>query len=118
MCINCATACYFSSRKIEAAGEQAGVRLQQYEQLFTLSLVDDLHRLRDVSNAVPLTVDDLPLSLRERYIGKNGKWLLAHFRQGKPVGIREPGKIRGQRADASMPMRPASRFRHWKGCGP
>lgn len=69
----------FLISRIEAAGDQAGVRLQEYEQKFTLSLTDDLHQLRDVSNAVPLTVADLPQSLRERYIGKNGKWLLRIF---------------------------------------
>jgi hopanoid biosynthesis associated RND transporter like protein HpnN len=54
-------------------------RLQQFEQRLTRDLADDLHRLRDVSTPVPITLADLPPSLRERYIGKNGKWLLRVF---------------------------------------
>ncbi len=53
--------------------------LREFEELLTGSLISDLHRLRDVSHAVPITVADLPQSLRERFIGKNGKWLLRVF---------------------------------------
>lgn len=54
-------------------------RLQQYEQWMTRDLADDLHRLRDVSTPLPIQLDDLPLCLRERYLGKNGKWLVRVF---------------------------------------
>src|SRR5581483_2688969 len=54
-------------------------RLQQFEQLMTRDLADDLHRLRDVSAPRPITVDDLPGCLRERYVGEHGKWLLRIF---------------------------------------
>ncbi len=57
----------------------AKYRLQQYEQKMTRDLADDLHRLRDVSTPTPIKLDDLPACLRERYIGKNGKWLVRVF---------------------------------------
>src|SRR5437763_1538673 len=57
-------------------------RLQQYDQWMTRDLAEDLHRLRDVSMPTPIQLDDLPTNLRERYIGKNGKWLLRVFSKG------------------------------------
>ena len=39
----------------------------------------DLHRLRDVARPAPITLEDLPAPLRERYVGKSGKWLLQVF---------------------------------------
>ena len=45
----------------------------------TRDLADDLHRLRDVSTPTPIQLGELPACLRERYIGKNGKWLLRVF---------------------------------------
>ena len=54
-------------------------QLQQYEQAITRDLADDLHRLRDVSTPTPIQLAELPVCLRERYIGKNGKWLLRVF---------------------------------------
>ncbi len=59
-----------------AAAEE---RLQHFEEHMTCDLAADLHRLRDVSTPEPIVLADLPLSLRERYIGKSGKWLLQVF---------------------------------------
>ncbi len=53
--------------------------LQEFEQWMTRDLADDLHRLRDVSTPTPIRLDDLPANLRERYVGKNGKWLVRIF---------------------------------------
>lgn len=53
--------------------------LQDFEERMTTDLVEDLHRLRDASNPAPITIADLPESLRERYIGKTGKWLVCIF---------------------------------------
>jgi len=69
----------FLIAQIQAAGSRAAEDLRQYEQLFTLNLADELHKLRDVSTPKLIQVADLPQSLRERYIGKNGKWLLRVF---------------------------------------
>ncbi len=51
-------------------------RLNQFEQSLTRDLALDLHSLRDVATPRPITLEDLPAPLRERYIGKTGKWLL------------------------------------------
>ncbi len=67
------------SRRLPSKAVAAKVRLQQYEQWMTRDLADDLHRLRDVSTPTPIKLDDLPTPLRERYIGKNGKWLVRVF---------------------------------------
>jgi hopanoid biosynthesis associated RND transporter like protein HpnN len=54
-------------------------KLKSFEEALTGDLAEDLHRLRDVSTPVPITIADLPPSFRERYIGKTGKWLVAVF---------------------------------------
>src|SRR5205814_3927716 len=54
-------------------------QLQEYEQWMTRDLAEDLYRLRDVSTPTPIRLSDLPSCLRERYIGKNGKWLVRVF---------------------------------------
>ncbi len=59
--------------------EPAAQRLQHFDQHLAEDLAENLHRLRDVATAVPITLDDLPPALRARYIGKNGAWLLRVF---------------------------------------
>jgi hypothetical protein len=59
--------------------EAASHRLKAFEEYMARDLAEDLHRLRDVSTPAPILLEDLPLPLRERYIGKNGKWLLRIF---------------------------------------
>jgi hypothetical protein len=54
-------------------------RLQDFEQRLAADLAEDLYRLRDVSNPRPILVTDLPAELRERYVGRSGKWLLRIF---------------------------------------
>jgi hopanoid biosynthesis associated RND transporter like protein HpnN len=54
-------------------------RLQDFEQRLAGDLAEDLYRLRDVSMPLPISVRDLPTELRERYIGRSGKWLLRVF---------------------------------------
>ncbi|GIW78352.1 MAG: transporter [Gemmatales bacterium] len=53
--------------------------LRLYEQRLAGDLVEQLHRLRDVAVPKEITIADLPKPLRERYIGKSGKWLLRIF---------------------------------------
>ena len=71
------------SRLDEAKGahgtEETGSRLRVYEESMTRDLAEDLHKLRDVSTPAPIRLDDIPACLRERYIGKNGKWLVRIF---------------------------------------
>jgi uncharacterized protein len=57
----------------------ADLRLQVFDQRMTGDLAEDLHRLRDVATAAPINLDELPVQLRERYVGKSGKWLLRVF---------------------------------------
>lgn len=50
--------------------------LQTFQQRLSADLLFDLHRLRQVATPQPLDVNDVPASLRERFLGQNGKWLL------------------------------------------
>jgi predicted RND superfamily exporter protein len=59
--------------------EVARRRLQQFEERLSGDLVKNLHELRDVSTPRRITLDDLPPSLRNRYVGKSGQWLLRVF---------------------------------------
>jgi hopanoid biosynthesis associated RND transporter like protein HpnN len=61
------------------AVSQVKQQLRQFDEWMTRDLAEDLHRLRDVSTPTPIRLDDLPTNLRERYIGKNGKWLVRIF---------------------------------------
>jgi hypothetical protein len=66
--------------KVAAAGPLvAESRLQEFDNRLTQDIVEDMHRLKDVSTPAAITLDDLPASLRERYVGKTGKWLLRVF---------------------------------------
>src|SRR5262249_8068466 len=57
----------------------AAPRLQSLEQRLAMDLAEDLHRLHDASTPAAITLADLPPELRERYLGKSGKWLLRVF---------------------------------------
>ncbi len=54
-------------------------KLRTFEEKLASDLADDLHSLRDVSTPAPIQLAELPPSLRERYVGKHGKWLLRVF---------------------------------------
>jgi hopanoid biosynthesis associated RND transporter like protein HpnN len=62
-----------------AAPEVTEQRLQDFEEKLAQDLAADLHRLAEVSTPAPLTLADLPVPLRERYVGKTGKWLIQVF---------------------------------------
>ncbi len=59
--------------------DTALVRLSDFERQLKGDLAEDLRRLRDVATPAPITLDDLPPALRERYVGHSGKWLLRVF---------------------------------------
>jgi hopanoid biosynthesis associated RND transporter like protein HpnN len=66
--------------RLEAVPKEHAVpRLQDFEQRLAGDLAEDLHRLREVSHPIPIHLADLPAELRERYVGKSGKWLLRVF---------------------------------------
>jgi hopanoid biosynthesis associated RND transporter like protein HpnN len=58
---------------------ETGERLRDLDQHLAGDLAENLHRLREVATAAPITVDDLPADLRERHVSPNGKWLLRIF---------------------------------------
>jgi hopanoid biosynthesis associated RND transporter like protein HpnN len=62
--------------------EVAAQRLQRFETLLTKDLAENLHRLRDVSTPGFISLADMPPSLRERYVGVSGKWLIRIFGKG------------------------------------
>jgi hypothetical protein len=59
--------------------EIAAEALQEFDTRMTGDLAENLHQLNDVSTPTPITLDDLPPALRERHVGKSGKWLLRVF---------------------------------------
>ncbi|HMF14798.1 MAG TPA: MMPL family transporter, partial [Gemmataceae bacterium] len=69
----------FHVRVGEIQSQPGEERLQSFEDNLRGDLALDLHRLRDVARPAPITLDDLPPPLRERYVGKTGKWLLQVF---------------------------------------
>jgi hopanoid biosynthesis associated RND transporter like protein HpnN len=54
-------------------------RLQKFDERLAGDLAEDLHRLHDVCTPEPISTDSLPTGLRERYVGRSGKWLLRVF---------------------------------------
>jgi hypothetical protein len=65
--------------KATTLGEGIAARLQAFDERLARDLADDLHRLRDVSTPEPITLADLPAPLRERFVGKSGRWLVEVF---------------------------------------
>lgn len=54
-------------------------RVAEYERLWLNDLLEQLNRVKEVSGPEPVTVDDLPVALRERFYNSQGKWLLQVF---------------------------------------
>ena len=57
----------------------AAERLREYDRQIRRDLFNDLNELRDVSHPKPITVYDLPRGFRERYIGRQGEYLVRAF---------------------------------------
>ncbi len=73
-----------SLRKLELAlaARPAEVReemLAACERKMSGDLWDGLRRLRDSATPRPIVLDDLPVDLRERFVGSSGKWLVRAF---------------------------------------
>jgi hopanoid biosynthesis associated RND transporter like protein HpnN len=70
-------------RAANVSGVVAQARLDEFGKRLAGDLLEDLHRLRDVSTSAPITLADLPPALRERFVGRTGKWLVqAYARDG------------------------------------
>lgn len=50
--------------------------LNTLDQRLRETLWDDLNALRQTATSQPITLTDLPVAMRERFIGKTGKWLV------------------------------------------
>jgi hypothetical protein len=54
-------------------------RLRWFDRRLVADLANDLNRLKAVSNPLPIAMTDLPVELRERYVGANGEYLVRAF---------------------------------------
>lgn len=81
-----------SAAKSRLEGIAAGQRdqvLGQFERRAVLDLLSQLKELRDVSTPQPVTAEDLPPTLVERFRGVSGHWLVQVF-AGQSVWDLEP----------------------------
>jgi hypothetical protein len=64
-----------------AVGEEpeAAVRLRVFDQHLAADLADQLHTLKSASRPAPITPDDVPVELRERFVGAHGEYLVRAF---------------------------------------
>jgi hopanoid biosynthesis associated RND transporter like protein HpnN len=70
-------------RAATGSGTVVQTRLDEFGKRLAGDLLEDLHRLRDVSTPSKITLADLPQGLRERFVGRSGKWLVqAYARDG------------------------------------
>ncbi|MFM7148312.1 MAG: MMPL family transporter, partial [Gemmataceae bacterium] len=63
----------------DSAPDTTADRLRVVDERLSEDLASGLHRLRDVSTPRPISLADLPPSVRERYVGHNGSFLLRVF---------------------------------------
>lgn len=54
-------------------------RLRGFDRRLGADLAHELHQLKAVSRPAPISADDVPAELRERYIGANGEYLVRAF---------------------------------------
>lgn len=66
----------FQEKLKRTPSQQATSFVRQFEKSLTDDLAADLRRLRNVSHPQPISLADLPPGLRDRYVGKTGKWLV------------------------------------------
>ncbi len=57
----------------------AANRLRGFDRRIAADLAGELHQLQDVAHPAPITLDDVPIELRERYIGAHGEFLVRAF---------------------------------------
>ena len=70
----------FANRTLaNVAPTERAHRVGLFEKQWLSDLLEKLHQLKAVADPAPVTVADLPASLRARYCGRTGKWLLQIF---------------------------------------
>ncbi len=57
----------------------AAARLKGFDRRIAADLAAELHALRSVSRPAPITPDDVPVELRERFVGAGGEYLVRAF---------------------------------------
>ncbi|MBN9119957.1 MAG: MMPL family transporter [Planctomycetes bacterium] len=57
----------------------AAVRLRDFDRRLAADLATELHSLKGVSRPAPITLADVPVELRERFVGANGEYLVRAF---------------------------------------
>ena len=57
----------------------ADARIKEFDRRLKADLLADLRLLKEVSQPKPIATNDLPVEFRERYIGKNGEYLVRAF---------------------------------------
>jgi hypothetical protein len=65
----------------KAVGESpaAAERLKTFDRRLVADLAAELRGLRDVTRPAPITAADIPIELRERFVGTNGEYLVRAF---------------------------------------
>jgi hypothetical protein len=58
---------------------EAAERLKAFDHRLASDLATELHALRNVARPVPITLADVPVELRERFVGANGEYLVRAF---------------------------------------
>ena len=56
-----------------------GQKLRRFDERLAEGLLEQLHQLRAMADPDPVTVEDMPAALRQRYVGAHGAWLLRAF---------------------------------------
>ncbi|HEV3440443.1 MAG TPA: MMPL family transporter [Gemmata sp.] len=57
----------------------AAMRFREFDRHLVADLSSELHQLKAVSQPKPITLDDVPTELHERYIGAHGEYLVRAF---------------------------------------
>lgn len=76
------TALSRSAARLAATVEQtpgADEKLRVFDRRLSSDLAAELHQLKSVSHPVPVSDQDVPPELRERYVGANGEYLVRAF---------------------------------------
>jgi preprotein translocase subunit SecF len=66
------------ARAVQESPDVTG-RLKEFDRRLAADLADHLHALKGVSRPAPITLDDVPPELRERFVGASGEYLVRAF---------------------------------------
>jgi hopanoid biosynthesis associated RND transporter like protein HpnN len=75
----CTSLIGFQATLAEISDAVVAARLHAFDRRLAADLAADLRTLRAVSDPEPITLSDLPVAFRERYVGANGEYLVRAF---------------------------------------